>query len=86
MGKRGQYIKYDPTPEEIRHACRIIQNGWSPADEASRRGVSHDVRGRPLDRYWYPPGACGSLGAKLGPSIAVTEHGHPNGGATGRFA
>lgn len=38
---------YVPTPEQIREACKKIQEGWSKSEERKRRGVAC----RDLDYY-----------------------------------
>ena len=34
--ERGGYVPQEPTPDEIREACREIREGWSEAERAKR--------------------------------------------------
>lgn len=37
----GCQARFEPTPEQIRAACREIQAEWSAAEERSRRVIPH---------------------------------------------
>ena len=41
--------RYEPTAEEIRQACQVIQARWTTREEQKRRGICADEVGQSVD-------------------------------------
>lgn len=46
----GSSMRYEPTPEQIREACRKIREQWDDREYARRAGLSEQ------SLHWTPPG------------------------------
>lgn len=49
---QGNVPQFEPTPEQIREACRYIQQEWTEDTEKKRRGASTEEMTVPNVRLW----------------------------------